>query len=183
METFYCSSCDIFSSSHRSGRTCGAHRFTMTRTPPSLGTPTVGAGFSLKRSGSQPCVSRALSVRAQSLQLCPTLYNPIEWSPPGSPVHGILQARILEGDCPAVLLGIFPTQGPNPRLLHHSHIRYRWASGEASLLWSSACGRCILLLHVVWPFLLLYWIKSQISDFQLVKKKAKTHASGFLLQE
>ena len=97
METFYCISCDIFSGSHRSGQTCGAHRFTMTRTPPSLGMPTVGAAFSLKRSGSQLRVSRALSMRAQSLQLCPTLYNPVEWSLPGSSVHGILQARILEG--------------------------------------------------------------------------------------
>ena len=29
-------------------------------------------------------------------QLCPTLCNPIDGSPPGSPVHGILQARTLE---------------------------------------------------------------------------------------
>ena len=33
---------------------------------------------------------------AKSLQLCPTLCNPIDGSPPGSPVPGILQARILE---------------------------------------------------------------------------------------
>ena len=33
---------------------------------------------------------------AKSLQLCPTLCNPIESSPPGSPVPGILQARTLE---------------------------------------------------------------------------------------
>ena len=30
------------------------------------------------------------------LQLCPTLCNPMDCSPPGSSVHGILQARILE---------------------------------------------------------------------------------------
>ena len=29
-------------------------------------------------------------------QLCPTLCNPMDWSPPGSSVHGILQTRILE---------------------------------------------------------------------------------------
>ena len=34
---------------------------------------------------------------AQSVtQSCPTLCNPIDCSPPGSSVHGILQARILE---------------------------------------------------------------------------------------
>ena len=33
---------------------------------------------------------------AKSLQLCPTLWDPMDCSPPGSSVHGILQARILE---------------------------------------------------------------------------------------
>ena len=33
---------------------------------------------------------------AKSLQLCPTLCDPIDGSPPGSPVSGILQARTLE---------------------------------------------------------------------------------------
>ena len=33
---------------------------------------------------------------AKSLQSCPTLCDPIEGSPPGSPVPGILQARALE---------------------------------------------------------------------------------------
>ena len=34
--------------------------------------------------------------RAKSLQLCPTLCNPMNYGPPGSSVHRILQARILE---------------------------------------------------------------------------------------
>ena len=33
---------------------------------------------------------------AKSLQSCPTLCNPIDGSPPGSPIPGILQARTLE---------------------------------------------------------------------------------------
>ena len=33
---------------------------------------------------------------AKSLQSCPTLCGPINGSPPGSPVPGILQARTLE---------------------------------------------------------------------------------------
>ena len=33
---------------------------------------------------------------AKSLQSCPTLCDPIDGSPPGSSVPGILQARILE---------------------------------------------------------------------------------------
>ena len=37
-----------------------------------------------------------LPIAAKSLQLCPTLCDPIDSSPPGSPVPGILQARTLE---------------------------------------------------------------------------------------
>ena len=33
---------------------------------------------------------------AKSLQLCPTLCDPIDGCPPGSSVHGIFQARVLE---------------------------------------------------------------------------------------
>ena len=38
----------------------------------------------------------AAAAAGKSLQLCPTLCNPIDRSPLGSPVPGILQARILE---------------------------------------------------------------------------------------
>ena len=37
-----------------------------------------------------------LCIRAGSLQSCLTLCNPLDYSLPGSYVHGILQARILE---------------------------------------------------------------------------------------
>ena len=37
-----------------------------------------------------------LADAAKSRQLCPTLCDPIDGSPPGSPILGILQARILE---------------------------------------------------------------------------------------
>ena len=38
----------------------------------------------------------AAAAAAKSLQLCPTLCDPMNGSPPGSPVPGILQARTLE---------------------------------------------------------------------------------------
>jgi len=38
----------------------------------------------------------AAAAAAKSLQSCPTLCNPMDGSPPGSPVPGILQARTLE---------------------------------------------------------------------------------------
>ena len=38
----------------------------------------------------------AAAAAAKSLQSCPTLCNPMDCSPPGSPVPEILQARTLE---------------------------------------------------------------------------------------
>ena len=38
----------------------------------------------------------AAAAAAKSLQSCPTLCDPIDGSPPGSPVPGTLQARTLE---------------------------------------------------------------------------------------
>ena len=46
-----------------------------------------------RRKGSQKAAAAAA---AKSLQSCPTLCDPIDGSPPGSLVPGILQARTLE---------------------------------------------------------------------------------------
>ena len=52
-------------------------------------------------------------------QSCLTPCDPMDCSPPGSAVHGIVQARIL--GCHFLLQGIFPTKGSNLRLLHLLH--------------------------------------------------------------
>ena len=52
---------------------------------------------------------------AKLLQSCRTVCNPMTYSPPGSSVHGILQAR--RACCHALLQGLFPTQGLNLRFL------------------------------------------------------------------
>jgi len=41
-------------------------------------------------------VAAAAATAAKLLQSCPTLCDPMDSSPPGSSVHRILQARILE---------------------------------------------------------------------------------------
>ena len=43
--------------------------------------------------------------------------NPVDCSPPGSSVHGILQARTLEWVAMPFFRGIFTTKGSNPHLL------------------------------------------------------------------
>ena len=40
--------------------------------------------------------NKVVTAAAKSLQSCPTLCDPTDSSPPGSPVPGILQARVLE---------------------------------------------------------------------------------------
>ena len=34
--------------------------------------------------------------KSEVTQSCPTLSDPMDWSPPGSSIHGIFQARVLE---------------------------------------------------------------------------------------
>ena len=58
-------------------------------------------------------------------QSCPTLGDPTDCSPPGSSVHWILQARILEWVAvPSSREGIFLTQGSNLRFLRLLHCRW-----------------------------------------------------------
>ena len=42
------------------------------------------------------CIFMKVEVKVLVAQLCLTLCDPMDCSPPGSSVHGILQARILE---------------------------------------------------------------------------------------
>ena len=52
---------------------------------------------------------------AKSLQLCPTLCDPMDCSPPGSSVHGILQAGIaMEARLPCPPPGDLPDPGIEP---------------------------------------------------------------------
>ena len=53
-------------------------------------------------------MTSAQRVHAVSPQLCPTLCSPMDHSLPGSSVHGILQARILEW------VAIYPSSGSSP---------------------------------------------------------------------
>ena len=71
---------------------------------PNLGQSEIGVGFQSVRTKEErvstplflllfACIAAAA---AKSLQSCPTLCDPIDGSPPGSAIPGILQARTLE---------------------------------------------------------------------------------------
>ena len=52
------------------------------------------------------------------LQSCPTLCDPVDCSPPGSPVYGDSLGTNTGVGCYALLQGIFPTQRLSPSLSH-----------------------------------------------------------------
>ena len=70
-------------------------------------------------------------------QSCSTLCNPINWSPPGSSVHGILQARILE--CAAIS---FSRGFSQPR--DQTHISYASCPGRWFFTNRKPCFVCDL---------------------------------------
>ena len=64
-------------------------------------------------------------------QLCPTPWDPMDCSPPGSSVHGDSPGKNAGVGCHAPLQGIFPTQRSNPSLPHCRRILYRLRPQEA----------------------------------------------------
>ena len=76
------------------------------------------------------------------IQSGPTLCDPMNPSPPGSPVHGDSAGKNNGVGCHALLQGIFLTQGSNPDLPHCRWILYHL----------SHQGSRIILEWVVYPF-------------------------------
>ena len=72
------------------------------------------------------CLS--LCVYAKSLQLCLTLCDPMDCSPPGSSVHGILQARILEWVAMSS-----SRESSRPRDQSHDYCLLHWQVGSSPL--------------------------------------------------
>ena len=73
--------------------------------------------LTLSRSGVWP------SLRVSVAQLCLTLCDPMDCSPPGSSVH--FPDKSTGVGCYFLFQGIFPNQGSNPSLLHCSQTLYR----------------------------------------------------------
>ena len=104
---------------------------------------------------------------AKLLQLCPTLWDPMDCRPPDSSVHGILQARILEWVAMPSSRWIFPTQRSNPCLLRLLH----WQVGPLPLAppGKYMCCLCIIFGEMsiqifclfsigLYIYLFFYWI-------------------------
>ena len=91
------------------------------------------------------CVCVCVCMCAQS---CPTLFYPMDYSPPGSSVHGLSRQEYwIRGPFPAS--GVSLTQGWNPGLLHCQLILYHHSTPEEliffptyilSFVWSSSAS-------------------------------------------
>ena len=57
-------------------------------------------------------------------QSYPTLFDPMDCSPPGSSVHGDSPGKNTGVGCHALLHGLFPTQGLTPGLPHYRQVLY-----------------------------------------------------------
>ena len=103
-------------------------------------------------------------MQAKSLQLCPTLCDPMDSSPPGSSVHSILQARLLEWVAMPSSRGIFLTQGIKP----------------VSLVSPALAGR-FFTTTVTWEAQILY-IHTRFWSTHRTKKIQRVLHKGFAVQ-
>ena len=73
---------------------------------------------------------QCMKVKSESevAQLCPTLSDPMDCSPPGSSIHGIFQARVLEWGAIA-----FSENQNSPRQIQTVHITLGYALGQRDL--------------------------------------------------
>ena len=85
---------------------------------------------------------------AKLLQSCPTLCNPMDCSPPGSLVHGILQAKNTGVGCCALLQGVFP----DPGVEHVSLMSPALAGGffTTSASWEAPCRVSLCTIAERW---------------------------------
>ena len=75
---------------------------------------------------------KGAAAAAKSLQLCATLCDPIDGSPKGSPIPGILQARTLEWGASA-----FSQRKASPSQFQFQNVWGRTGIGHAWVSWSS----------------------------------------------
>ena len=99
--------------------------------------------FSVDGRGCVPSLLLAPAT-AKSLQSCLTLSNPMDCSPPGSSVHGIFQARILQWGC-HFLLQDLPNPGIKPGSPVLFDLRPNYGGGNednGNLLQKVPCTYC-----------------------------------------
>ena len=108
-------------------------------------------------------------VHAQLLQSCPALCNPMDCSPPGSSVHGILQSRLLEW------VAISSSRESSwPRTQTHISLCNTVISQDSYMLflfkfrvhYTVFFGQKLIFLNGTYLWLAILWESSQVPDFK-----------------
>ena len=107
-----------------------------------------------------PCIhgSNLRSYKELAAQSCPTACNPMDCSPPGSSVHGLLQARILEWVAIPFFRGSAQPRGwiwvfciASRFLYHLSHQGSLGIYTETETIWLKSCimkaFKCFFNVH------------------------------------
>ena len=108
--------------------TAGRHRIALAKWPPLKSLQAINAGEGVEKREPSCAAVHACSVMSFSLR------GPMDCSPPGSSVHGILQARILEWVTISFSRGSFPLRDRTCISSVSSigrQILYHWATWEA----------------------------------------------------
>jgi len=105
---------------------------------------------------------QCMQVKSESevAQSCPTLSDPMDCSPPGSSVHGIFQARVLEW-------GAIAFSDNGLKQLKFIILQFSWGLNQMSACPSGSCKEDSVslffqLLHTVHPSFLNSWSPSSI---------------------
>ena len=115
-------------------------------------------------------------VKAKVIQSCNSLQP-----------HGLLQARTLDWVASPFSRGIFPTQGPNPGLLHGRQILYQLSDKESpimyailsKMLWRTSLVVQWLTIHLP---MLGTWVQSLVQEDLTCHRATKTDPVLALLQ-
>ena len=92
-------------------------------------------------------ISGWIKVKVKVSQSCPTLYNPMDCSLPGSSVHGILQARILERIAVPFSRGSFQPRDQTQVSCTAGGFFTVWVNRDDSSSLHLLCTLFLLLLH------------------------------------
>ena len=135
----------------------------------------------------------------QSLQWCPILYNPMDCRLPGSSVHGILQARILEQVTMPFSRGFSQPRDQTCAiscLLHHRQIFDLRHPGSPIgkfiprylILFDAVTNGIVSLISLsdLWLFMCIFTLKADTkltysNTYMKLKKKKHRKKKGFLL--
>ena len=133
----------------------------------------------------QTHISASVESRALVTRTCPTLCDAMDCCLPGSSVHAILQARILE--CAAIPFSrrIFPPRGPNPGLLHCRQTLY-WLSHQESYTPPVLEGKVLTELpgkSQSWYFLTMnFWSHCTTTTIKNKTKQSRNNSCPFDLK-